>query len=168
MTVLRQEKGIGDQMLRPIFIMAALCVAPAVAIAAPKITPKTAPKTAIEKDGEACSKDPRYHVGGAAIGDCLQALSDAVDLDIAAEVAAGVTRYAVAADRDDYLQAHDDWQAYRKRICDLVERSPGNTPSWVNGAACRLELGRQRVEALRYTRDYGTARAESGTGDQAK
>lgn len=112
----------------------------------------------VEQDAERCRHDPRFRTGGAMIGDCLMELSEAVDRDIEAAVSIGERRYCFAEDREDYRQSHADWQAYRTRLCNLVERSPDNTPSWVNSAACRLELGRQRLAALKYTNEYGTAR----------
>lgn len=112
----------------------------------------------IEQDIERCRQDPRFEIGGAMIGDCLMELSEAVDREISAAVATGEERYCVAEDRADYRQSHADWLAYRQRLCDLVERSPDNTPSWVNSAACRLELGRQRLSSLKYTNEYGSPR----------
>lgn len=117
-----------------------------------------AAEQSVAEDADRCLKDPRYRIGGAAIGDCLLELSEAVDREIATAVEAGETRYCLAEDRADYRQSHADWQSYRQRLCDLVERSPDNTPSWVNAAACRLELGRQRLASLRYTGEYGSPR----------
>lgn len=114
--------------------------------------------TSIDADVEACHADPRFRVGGAAIGDCLMELSEAADRQIAAAIAEGSQRYCFEEDRADYLQSHADWTAYRTRMCDLVERSPGNTPSWINAAACRLELGRQRLASLKYANEYGSPR----------
>lgn len=112
----------------------------------------------IDQDVENCRQNPQYEVGGAMIGDCLMELSEAVDQEINAAVTAGEGRYCIAKDRKDYRQSHTDWLAYRKRMCDLVERSPDNTQSWVNSAACRLALGRQRLASLRYTDEYGIPR----------
>ena len=116
----------------------------------------------VGQDIEDCRQNPRFKVGGAMIGDCLMERSDAVDREIEAAVADGEGRYCTAEDREDYRQSHADWLAYRTRMCDLVERSPDNTPSWVNSAACRLELGRQRLVSLRYTNEYGAPRCPAG------
>lgn len=118
-------------------------------------TPALPTGRSIDEDIEGCRKNPRFEVGGAMIGDCLMELSDAVDREIDAAVADGEGRYCVARDREDYRQSHADWLAYRRRLCDLVERSPDNTPSWISSAACRLELGWQRLATLKYTNEYG-------------
>ncbi|WP_165271710.1 lysozyme inhibitor LprI family protein [Pelagerythrobacter rhizovicinus] len=115
----------------------------------------------IDQTIEECRENPRFRVGGAMIGDCLTEHSRAVDREIDVAIADGERRYCAAKDREDYRQSHSDWLAYRKRMCDLVERSPGNTPSWVNSAACRLELGRQRLVSLKYTGEYGTPRCSA-------
>jgi len=112
----------------------------------------------VDKDIENCRQNPRFEVGGAMIGDCLMELSEAVDREIETAVAIGERQYCTVQDREDYRQSHADWLAYRTRMCDLVERSPDNTPSWVNSAACRLELGRQRLASLKYTGEYGAPR----------
>lgn len=112
----------------------------------------------VAQDVERCREDPRYRIGGSMIGDCLSELSEAVDREIEAAIAAGEQRYCLDEDRADYRQIHLDWQAYRTRMCALVERSPDNTPSSVNAAGCQLELGRQRLSSLRYTNEYGTPR----------
>lgn len=133
----------------------------AMAVALPLLclaSPAIPAEQSIAQDVERCREDPRYRIGGAMIGDCLTELGEAVDREIEAAMATGERRYCLAGDRDDYLRSHADWQAYRTRMCDLVERSPGNTPSWVNSAGCRLELGRQRLASLRYTNDYGSPR----------
>lgn len=113
----------------------------------------------VARDAERCQKDPRFRVGGGAIGDCLLELSDAVDRRIAAALAKGEVRYPLQEDREEYRRIQGDWEAYRNRMCELVRRSPDNTPSSVSAAACRLELGRQRLRVLRYTNEYGTPRA---------
>ncbi len=116
------------------------------------------PRDDVAADVERCREDPRFRIGGAAIGDCLLALSEAVDREIESAVTAGKKRYCFDGDKGDFLRAHVDWQAYRTRLCALVERSPDNTPSFVNSAACRLELGRQRLAAMVYTNEYGSPR----------
>ena len=88
-------------------------------------------------------------------------LSAKVDLRIEMDLEAGEKRYCLAEDRDDYRRIQAEWKSYRDSMCSLVERSPDNTPSWVNSAACRLELGRQRLESLRYTNEYGSPRCPS-------
>lgn len=112
----------------------------------------------VDKDIESCRQNPRFQIGGAMIGDCLMEMSEAIDRQIESTVTAGKDRYCLARDREDYQQSQVDWLAYRERMCDLVERSPDNTPSWVNSAACRLELGKQRLVSLRYTNEYGAPR----------
>ena len=114
--------------------------------------------TSVDEDIEACRQDPRFRIGGARIGDCLMEQSEALDQEIESTVTAGERRYCLARDREDYQQSQRDWLVYRTRMCDLVERSPDNTASWVNSAACRLELGKQRLASLRYTNDYGSPR----------
>jgi hypothetical protein len=113
----------------------------------------------VARDAERCQKNPRFRVGGGAIGDCLLELSAQVDRRIASALEQGEARYPLAEDRADYRRIQADWEAYRTRMCELVRRSPDNTPSSVSAAACRLELGRHRLKALRYTNEYGTPRA---------
>lgn len=135
-------------------VWAVVAVLPLVAISAPANTAEQS----VVRDVESCREDPRFRIGGAMIGDCLTKLHEAVDREIEAKVMAGERRYCLAEDRADYRQSHADWQRYRTRMCDLVERSPDNTPSWINSAACRLELGRQRLASLKYTDEYGSPR----------
>ncbi len=116
----------------------------------------------IDDDVARCQQDPRFIVGGAAIGDCLLEISETVDTEISARLTEGAARYCLDEDRSDYLRSQEDWEVYRTRLCDLVQRSPDNTPSWINGAACRLELGRQRLTSLIYTNEYGNARCAPG------
>lgn len=122
-------------------------------------TTAPAPAQSVARNAERCQKDPRFRVGGGAIGDCLLELSDAVDRRIAAALTKGEARYPLEEDRADYRRVQSDWETYRNRMCELVRRSPDNTPSAVSAAACRLELGRQRLRVLRYTNEYGTPRA---------
>jgi len=113
----------------------------------------------IERDSKTCMKDPRYNVGGAAIGDCLTDLSAAVDKQIKVAFDAGLKRFQLPEDIEAYWAIQTAWLDYRRRLCGLVSVSPDNTASWVNSAACHLELGRERLDAMRYTNEYGSARS---------
>lgn len=112
----------------------------------------------MERDSKICMKDPRYNVGGAAIGDCLMELSEGVDKQIKVAFDAGLKRFHLPDDIEAYWAIQAAWLDYRKRMCGLVRLSPDNTASWVNSAACYLELGREQLDAMRYTNEYGSAR----------
>ena len=122
-------------------------------------TPSVHAKEIVERAGAICAKDPRYRVGGGAIGDCLLEMSEKVDTQIAVALEKGVKRYVLAKDIEAYQAIQVAWLDYRRRMCALVEATPGNTASWVSNAACYLELGRQRLHVLRYTSDFGTPRS---------
>jgi uncharacterized protein YecT (DUF1311 family) len=146
-------------MRLPRAFSAVLLLLPAVILPAVILPSEAAQAQSVAWDAERCEKDPRFRVGGGAIGDCLLELSARVDRRIASSLRTGEARYPLAEDRVDYRRIQSDWETYRNRMCELVRRSPDNTPSSVSAAACRLELGRQRLSVLRYTNAYGTPRS---------
>lgn len=62
----------------------------------------------VARDADRCQKDPRFRIGGAAIGDCLLELSMAVDREIEAAVGTGEARYCLPEDRADYQRIQMD------------------------------------------------------------
>lgn len=103
-----------------------------------------------------CQEDPRFgETGGAMIGDCLLEISDQVDAEIERIIARSAKTYCRQEDRALLARTQSDWQTYRQGYCELIERSPGNTPAYVNSAACMLETGRERLANLAYVVDYG-------------
>ncbi|MDF2097529.1 lysozyme inhibitor LprI family protein [Aquibaculum arenosum] len=112
----------------------------------------------ISHDIRECREDPRFRdTGGAMIGDCLLEISNQVDAEIERIVARSAKAYCRQEDRALLARTQSDWQTYRQGWCQLVEHSPGNTPAYVNSAACMLETGRDRLTSLAYIVDYGEA-----------
>ncbi len=112
----------------------------------------------VSHDVRECQEDPRFgETGGAMIGDCLLEISEQVDAEIERVVARSAKAYCRQKDRDLLSRTQSDWQTYRQGFCELVERSPGNTPAYVNSAACMLSAGRKRLADLAYIVDYGLA-----------
>lgn len=134
------------------------------ALLAAPVASAPADEFGLGKDVDQCRKDPRFRVGGAAIGDCLLERSEAVDRQIAALLQRAATRYCRAEDREVLRQSQAQWSSYRQRYCDLVEASPGNTPAFVNGASCRLVLARDRLKALSLVVNHGSAQCPGGVG----
>jgi uncharacterized protein YecT (DUF1311 family) len=80
---------------------------------------------------------------------CFERRTQAVDRDIAAAVRRiGSARSAAAARR---LRASQRaWLAYRRSECrSRADRYEGGSLAAVEAAACRLDLGRARLAALR-------------------
>lgn len=115
----------------------------------------------IEDDLTACENDPRYRVGGAAIGECLDETRQSVDREIAAFAAREARRFCAAEDAEAVRGAQRDWLAYRQAHCAVVARSPGNTVSYVSGTVCNLLLARQRLDGLRLMEAYARPLCQS-------
>ena len=110
----------------------------------------------VSHDVRECQDDPRFgEAGGAMIGDCLLEISEQVDAEIERIIARSAKAYCRQEDRALLARTQSDWQTYRQGYCELIERSPGNTPAYVNSAACMLETGRERLANLAYIVDYG-------------
>ncbi|MET3791044.1 lysozyme inhibitor LprI family protein [Aquamicrobium terrae] len=112
----------------------------------------------VSHDVRECQEDPRFgETGGAMIGDCLLEISEQVDAEIKRIIARSAKAYCRKEDRSLLVRTQSNWQTYRQGFCELVERSPGNTPAYVNSAACMLSAGRKRLADLAYIVDYGQA-----------
>lgn len=108
----------------------------------------------IDAEVASCRADPQYRVGGAAMGECLLHKSNIVDQAIAELLKSQTSRFCAPQDRRVLAATQEKFVAYRVAQCGLVERSPGNTASHVNGAACTLMAGKQRMEDLRFLAEY--------------
>lgn len=131
------------------------------AVAGCLLAPAASAQWEVEADLTACENDPRYRVGGAAIGECLDETRQSVDREIAAFAEREAGRFCAAADADAVRGAQRDWIAYRQSHCEVVSRSPGNTVSYVSGTVCNLMLARQRLASLRLMEAYARPRCQT-------
>lgn len=104
----------------------------------------------------ACEADPRFRVGGAAMGDCLAEATAAHDEELAAEQER-VGRRLCPAGRERLARAASSWEEYRAGLCGVVEETGGNTPAFVNARACELLVTLRRAEDLRFLDAYAAA-----------
>lgn len=107
--------------------------------------------TDIARSARECAADPAYAPGGANVGDCLLDRAARLEplLDTALHRAS--KRFCDAESRERFRQVQTRWRDYRQASCSLVEEHPGNTPAYVNAAACHLQLTQQRMEAFQAT-----------------
>lgn len=100
-----------------------------------------------ERTVRTCLHDPHYRVGGAAIGECLDAASSEHDMRIGQRLhALSDNRCSDVAAAMAAAQRH--WQDYRARQCGLYQALFDNTAMYVNGAACRVRITLQREHEL--------------------
>lgn len=100
-----------------------------------------------------CQRDPRYRVGGAATGECLEEATAALDAGIETRL------LSLGEDRcDNVVQALADaqqqWQRYRQQQCGLYQAMFDNTAMYLNGTACRLRLTLQRQHELQQLAEF--------------
>lgn len=103
---------------------------------------------------EACLEQPEYAIGGAMAGDCMIDQSEILDLAIETAITRAGKNFCTAADRDAIAASQAAWTDYRESYCTLIETSPGNTGSWINAGACRLDLTQQRLNSLVFLTDH--------------
>lgn len=102
----------------------------------------------IERTVAACRADPAYAIGGANIGDCLRDVAEKIEPQVATMLHRTAKNLCSSESRRHLRAAQTAWRDYRDVYCSLVENSPGNTPAYVNASMCRLQLTRQRQDAL--------------------
>lgn len=144
------------QPVRPPFCPAS-CLPATLAIvilAATLLAPTAHAQREIDEDLAACENDPRFRVGGAAIGECLEMRRMVLDRQISDLAESQAKRFCVAADQAEARDAQADWLSYRTAHCGLITRSPGNTGSYVSGTVCNLILARQRMAGLKLMQLY--------------
>lgn len=107
--------------------------------------------TDIARSAQECAADPAYAPGGANVGDCLLDRAARLEplLDTALHRAS--KRFCDAESRKRFRQVQTHWRVYRQASCSLIEEHPGNTPAYVNAAACHLQLTQQRMEGFQAT-----------------
>ncbi|MFD1696425.1 lysozyme inhibitor LprI family protein [Roseibium aestuarii] len=128
-------------------------------LSAPALAADTdTPDTELQAAVQACHEDPAWRVGGAAIGDCLIERTRDIDRDLTRRLQALTARICTHRDEKVLQDGAALWSLRRDLECDLVTRSPGNTPAFVNGAACRLRSAFQRQADLGFLEDYMTPR----------
>ncbi|OCW57362.1 lysozyme inhibitor LprI family protein [Hoeflea olei] len=118
------------------------------------VAPAAAQTDMLNEDIALCQSAPENRIGGAAIGECLEAVSDTLDARIEAEIGELSDLWCTDRDQRSMRETQTAWSRMRDEECGLVARSPDNTPSYVNGAACRVLLARQRLTALRFVSTY--------------
>lgn len=106
-----------------------------------------------EKEYIACVEQWAYSDGGALVGDCFNDQARALDAEIATSLNRATKRFCTDEARAALSAAQAAWATHRETFCRLISASPGNTPSWILGGACRLDLTRKRLEVLRYYLD---------------
>ncbi|WP_375689204.1 lysozyme inhibitor LprI family protein [Pseudooceanicola sp. LIPI14-2-Ac024] len=121
----------------------------------------TVAQDSLASDIDACAARPENRIGGAAIGECLLARSDEIDTDIEILADMVAARFCDPRHRQALQAAQAAWESYRDTECALVTDAPGNTPAYVNGASCRVELAYQRLDALRFVDTYARPRCSS-------
>ena len=119
-----------------------------------------AQEPAIADDVEACRADPRFLVGGAAMGECLLEIAADTEEQLAVKLSQTAKLYCTDSDRQALRASHEQWLAARQRQCGLLTDSPGNTSSYVNGAACSLIAVRQQLEVLELLENYARPRCD--------
>ncbi|MDX6749313.1 hypothetical protein SH611_05805 [Geminicoccaceae bacterium 1502E] len=125
-------------------------LASAAALAEDRVT------AALKQAVVACDADPRFRVGGAAMGDCLAEATAAHEEELAAEQER-VGRRLCPAGRERLASAASSWEEYRAGLCGVVEETGGNTPAFVNARACELLVTLRRAEDLRFLDTYAAA-----------
>lgn len=123
-------------------------------LAAALCAPQARAQAEIDADLAACENDPRFRVGGAAIGECLEMRRMVLDRQISDLAESQARRFCFAGDQAEVREAQADWLSYRAAHCDLITRSPGNTVSYVSGTVCNLILARQRMAGLKLMQLY--------------
>ncbi len=119
-----------------------------------------AQEPSIAADVEACNADPRYRIGGAMAGECLQEI--AADVEAANGVALRRLgkRFCGPSERAVLETVVGDATAADRAFCELMVQTPGNTSAYINGSACRLIAARQNADLLRLMTDYTRPRCE--------
>ncbi|MDF1585310.1 lysozyme inhibitor LprI family protein [Marinimicrococcus flavescens] len=138
--------------MRPaaLLLAALLPLASAAALAEDPVT------AAFEQAMAACEADPRFRVGGAAMGDCLAEATAALERDLAAEQER-VGRRLCPAGRERLALAARSWEEYRAGFCGVVEETGDNTPAFVNAQSCELLVSLRRAADLRFLDTYAAA-----------
>lgn len=140
----------------PGIIVPLLSLAVAVGLTAVVAGPSPSRAQYLASEVELCRQAPENRIGGAAIGDCLAARSRELDDDIAQLLSDALSKLCADEDRADLRRAQLAWSESRERQCGLILRSPGNTASFVNAAACTLVQGFQRIDQLDFFNAYAT------------
>lgn len=104
--------------------------------------------TDIARSAQECAADPAYAPGGANVGDCLLDRAARLEPLIDTALHRASKRFCDAETRERFRQVQTHWHDYRQAFCSLIEEYPGNTPAYVNAAACHLQATQQRMEAL--------------------
>ncbi|MGX1307983.1 uncharacterized protein YecT (DUF1311 family) [Amorphus suaedae] len=138
----------------PPFPLARLAALAAFAVLATWPLAPAAAQQEIDADLAACENDPRFRVGGAAIGECLEMRRAVLDRQIGDLAESQARRFCASSDQADVRAAQQDWLSYRAAHCGLITRSPGNTVSYVSGTVCNLILARQRMAGLKLMQLY--------------
>lgn len=107
--------------------------------------------TDIARGAQECAADPAYAPGGANVGDCLLNRAARLEPLLGTALHRASKRFCDAGSRERFWQVQARWRDYRQASCSLIEEHPGNTPAYVNAAACHLQLTQQRMEAFRAT-----------------
>jgi hypothetical protein len=116
--------------------------------------PAVAQEPSIAADLEACRADPRFRVGGAMHGQCLQEIAAGVEAVNEVALRRLGKRFCGPAERETLDTVVRTAAAADRAVCDLMTETPGNTPSYINGSACRLIAARQNAEQLRLMTAY--------------
>jgi len=105
-----------------------------------------------------CRNDPRYRVGGAMTGECVEQETLRRDLliDAALQRIAASHCPAVAA---GLAEAQRHWQRYRSAQCGLFQAMFDNTAMYLNGTACALRATLAREADVRMLVDYAPGSA---------
>ena len=111
------------------------------------------PDKALQQALDDCRRDPAYRIGGAAMGDCLDAHSARADARIAERLAALAATHCPVIGQA-LARQQQAWVDHRHGQCGVYRQLFDNTAMAVNAAVCTLRMGLQRAHELEQLQRY--------------